>query len=241
MHTAIASSAHDGRLVRRSLTRADYDRFLPMVRRIATRLARRLPSHVSLQDLVSCGFVGLTEAFARASAAMPENELEAFVSCRIKGAMLDHLRSLDPAAREARNASRRIARAMASLTRALGREPESCEVAEALGVDEDEYRRMLSTIAGKTSPITETIDLEGIELESHEKSPEEDAGRRMLCAVVSDAIEQLPPRLREIVRLSYVEDLTLREIGAVLGVSESRVCQLHREAMQKLRQTVGAL
>lgn len=216
-------------------------RYAPMVRRIATRLARRLPAHVGLQDLIGYGWMGLTEAFARAPIAMRENEVDAFVSYRVKGAMLDYLRSLDPAAREARNAGRRLTRAQNNLTRSLGRAPEQAEVAAAMGLDEGEYRRLVATVAGVAPPTTETIDLEGLDLESPVRAPDEEAGRRMLCASVADAIAGLPERLREVVRLSYIEECTLREIGQILGVSESRVCQLHAEAMKLLRSTLASV
>ncbi len=131
---------------RRALTRADYDRFQPLVRRLAMRAARRVPSHIKAQDLMGYGWLGLVEAFSRAEATMADEEFEAYASYRIRGAMLDYLRSLDPMARALRSRSRHVSRAIADLTKSLGRQPEEEEIAKALGMDLDAYRETLSDI-----------------------------------------------------------------------------------------------
>ncbi len=225
---------------KRTLSREDYERFLPLVRRIAMRLARRVPSHISIGDLISCGWVGLVEAFARSAPEMPTEEFEAYASHRVRGAMLDYLRGLDPATRQARNASRRVTRSITDLTRDLGRPPEEEEIADALGLDLDGYRNLLTQISSAGMSRLEIVDLDQIDVASDKnEAPDEVADQRMLAAHVAGAIERLPLRLQQVLALYYQEDCTLREIGAVLQVSESRVCQLHAEAMHRLRADIG--
>ncbi|HVY48164.1 MAG TPA: FliA/WhiG family RNA polymerase sigma factor, partial [Minicystis sp.] len=207
--------------------------------RIAMRLARRLPAHVGVADLVSSGWVGLIEAFSRAHDGMPLEEFEAYASHRVKGAMLDYLRSLDPSAREARNASRRVARAIARLSREHGRAPTEAEIADAIGVKLDEYHKTLTDIARAGMARLEIVDLDHVDPASGAPPPDEDADRRLLAQQVAEAIDELPPRLQQILSLYYREDCTLREIGEVLGVTESRVSQLHTEAMHRLRAAIG--
>lgn len=223
----------------KSLTRADYDRFLPLVRRIAMRLARRIPSHISVNDLVSCGWLGLVEAFSRADANMPIEEFEAYASHRVKGAMLDYLRGLDPATRQIRNASRRVTRAIAQLSKQLSRVPDEVEIAKAMNLTLEDYRDMLLMIAGAGMARLEILDVEQLDAMSDSgEAPDEEAGKRMLAELLEGAIGTLPERLQQVLALYYQEDCTLREIGAILNVTESRVSQLHTEAMHRLRAVI---
>jgi RNA polymerase sigma factor for flagellar operon FliA len=225
---------------KRTLTREDYERFLPLVRRIAMRLARRVPSHISIGDLISSGWVGLVEAFSRSGEDMPAEEFEAYASHRVRGAMLDYLRGLDPATRQARNASRRVSRTITELTRVLGRPPEEEEIADALGLDLDAYRSLLGQISSAGMSRLELVDLDQIDaVTDKSEAPDDIAEQRLLAEHVAGAIERLPLRLQQVLALYYQEDCTLREIGAVLQVSESRVCQLHAEAMHRLRAEIG--
>lgn len=225
---------------KRTLTREDYERYLPLVRRIAMRLARRVPSHISIGDLISSGWVGLVEAFSRCGEDMPTEEFEAYASHRVRGAMLDYLRGLDPATRQARNASRRVTRAISDLTHSLGRPPEEEEIADALGLELDAYRTLLTQISSAGMSRLEIVDLDRIDTVTDKSDgPDEIAEQRLLAEVVAEAIERLPLRLQQVLALYYQEDCTLREIGAVLQVSESRVCQLHAEAMHRLRADIG--
>jgi len=211
-----------------------------MVRRIAMRLARRVPSHISIGDLISSGWVGLVEAFSRTEPSMPEEEFEAYASHRVRGAMLDYLRGLDPATRQARNASRRVARTIAELTRSLGRPPEEDEIADAMGLGLEDYRDLLNSISSAGMSRLEIVDLDQIDaLADRQEAPDELAEQRLLADQVAEAIERLPIRLQQILALYYQENCTLREIGAVLQVSESRICQLHAEAMHRLRADIG--
>jgi len=148
---------------KRTLTREDYERFLPLVRRIAMRLARRVPSHIGIGDLISSGWVGLVEAYSRTAEGMPAEEFEAYASHRVRGAMLDYLRGLDPASRQARNASRKVTRTISELTRALERPPEEEEIADALGLDLDGYRALLGQISSAGMSRLELVDLDQID------------------------------------------------------------------------------
>src|SRR5215472_8069169 len=154
MHTAQAHHAvrigpfpSTGMRARRSMDAIAYQRFVPIVRRIAMRLARRVPSSITVADLVGYGWVGLMEAFQRVSKDMPEEEFQAYALYRVRGAMLDYLRSLDPATRDLRRGSRRVACAIRDLSRTLGREPEEVEIAEFLGMGLAPYRGLLAKIA----------------------------------------------------------------------------------------------
>lgn len=224
----------------RTLTRDEYGRFLPMVRRIALKLARRVGAHVQPNDLISAGWVGLLEAFAREGNKLEGEEFEAYASHRVKGAMLDYLRTSDPAARQARNASRRVARACARLRSTLGREPTEAEIAASLGLKEAAYHETLSSLAQAGMARVDLADPEQIErTESGKDDPEEGAGRRQLSAALAGAVGRLPERLQQLLALYYQEECTFREIGLVLGVTESRACQLHAEAVHRLRAAIG--
>lgn len=231
MHTALSTQKKSS-----TLTRDDHDRFLPIVRRIAMRMARRVPREVTVADLVSYGWIGLLEAHKRAG-TMDEGEFEAFASYRIRGAMLDYLRALDPMARSTRALSRRISRTIADETAKLGRAPEESEVANALGIDVEEYRTQLQRVAESGMARLDLGDLD--ELQNHSEATDDLADKAMKKERVAKAIQELPVRLQQVLALYYQEGCTLLQIGQVLGVTEARACQLHSEAMHKLRAIVG--
>lgn len=224
---------------RRALSRADYDRFLPLVRRLAIRVARKVPSHITVNDLVSYGWLGLVEAFSRADPNMPPDELNAYASYRIRGAMLDYLRSLDPTAREIRKRSRDVTNTIARLTKSLERQPEEKEIADAMGLSEDDYREVLAAIAKAGMARLEMLDLDELDMASIEDRPDQEAERHELSKSVATAIRTLPERHQHVLALYYQEECTLREIGSVLGVTESRVSQIHSEAMHRIRAALG--
>ncbi|CAN5924636.1 RNA polymerase sigma factor WhiG [soil metagenome] len=224
---------------RRKLTRSEYERFLPLVRRTAMKLARKLPTTISVADLVSYGWVGLLEAFERASPDMDAQEFEAYALYRIRGAALDHLRSLDPASRAARAQSRAIARSIQKLTKKLARPPEEEEIAADLSLTVEAYRESLDEVGRAGMARLEMLDLDEVQLEAQTKSPDEGAGKKELAGAVTQAIEELPLRLQQVLALYYSEGHTLREVGIVLDVTESRACQLHTEAIHRLRAAVG--
>lgn len=222
---------------RRVSDRATYDRYAPLVRRIAMRVVRRLPATITIDDMISAGWVGLTESLKRCAVTMPEEEVEAYVSHRVRGAMLDYLRSLDPMSRRMRNASRQVTAAVKAVTVRLGRAPEEEEIAAELGLTLPQYQNLMGEIAS-----TDCVTLDLSELSAPRTDPESGpdviASRRELVGRIAEAIEALPERLQLIVGLYYQDDCSLREIGEVLGVTESRICQLHGEAIHRIRASV---
>lgn len=222
--------------VKASTQREIYERYLPIVRRIAMRTVRSLPPSVTIDDVISAGWLGMVEALGRRTPDMTEDHFEAFASYRVRGAILDHLRMLDPMSRKLRGASRRITQVVSELVGRLGRTPEQDEVAAELGLELAEYQRLLGEINDAGFARLEISEVS--EPAATGQSPETITQRRQLVDCVSSAIEQLPERLNLIVGLYYQEECSFREIGEVLGVTESRVCQLHAEAMHIIRATV---
>ena len=210
-----------------------YERYTPLVRRIAMKTVRSLPASVTLDDLLSAGWIGLAEALQRRTPTMDEEQFEAYASHRVQGAILDYLRSLDPLTRKLRGASRRISEATGDLTARLGRAPDEDEIAGELGLPLDGYHQMLMQIAEAGLARLELTEDSGWLAE--QSSPETLATEHELTDQVAAAIDELPERLRTVLGLYYQEECSFREIGAVLGVTESRACQLHTEAVHRIR------
>lgn len=216
--------------------RADRDtfaRYSPLVRRIALRSVRTLPRTLTVDDIVSAGWVGMAEAIRRRPEGMPEEQFEAYASYRIRGAILDYLRALDPLSRKLRNAARRITAATRALTQELGRTPRDEEIARKLEMPMAEYQQTLLDIQDAGF---DRVDGAGpLEPQATSPSPEALATKSELVGNVAGAVEELPERLQIVLGLHYQQECSLREIGEILGVTESRVCQLHAEALQRLR------
>lgn len=224
---------------KRTLSVVEYEKYLPLVRRSAMRLARKVPAHITVADLVSYGWLGLVEAFQRADGTMNDEEFEAYASYRVRGAMLDFLRSLDPTTRSVRAISRNVTKAIAKLSQELGRAPEEGEIAKAMGVSVEAYRQLLTRVGEHGMARLELLDVDQMEVADGGDGAEDLVVKKNLLDAVTESIETLPPRLQQILALYYQEECTMREIGAVLGVSEARVCQLHAEAIHRLRASVG--
>lgn len=213
---------------------------LPLVRRQALALQVRLPASVELDDLIQAGMIGLLDALNRYDAAHGAS-FATFASQRIRGAMLDELRSRDWVPRSVRRNTRMLDEAIRSLEQRLGRAPEDREIAAALGVDLGQYRQLLMDANGsQLVALDELAEEEGEALSGEPQATplaELLEGRRRSDLV--KAIERLPEREKLLLALYYQEDLNLKEIGAVLGVSESRVCQLHSQAVARLRSALA--
>lgn len=217
--------------------------FAPLVKRIAAHLMARLPSSVQIEDLVQNGMIGLLDAIGRFETGHGA-QFETYAVQRIRGAMLDGLRENDWLPRSLRRDMRRIEQMIARLEQERGRQPTETELAEALDMPLPDYQRVLQEARGHQILYFEDFSDEGDEdfLERHFVDDSanplnllEDLGVRQ--ALVS-AIDALPEREKLMMALYYEQDLNLREIGEVLGVTESRVCQLHSQAIARLRSRV---
>lgn len=211
-----------------------------LVKAMASRLAHRLPSQVEVSELISVGVLGLIDAAGRfrPSLGVP---FDAFARRRIQGAMLDSLRDLDWAPRALRKLRRDVDAAIGRLRAELRREPDAAEIAEALNVSEAQYDRMLdqlrsadlATIRQAASSGDGALRLDVI-VDAGE-GPHARLEREELRGHLARALVQLPDRERHILALYYEEELTLAEIGEVIGVGESRVSQLRTQAIARLR------
>ena len=215
-------------------------RFAPLVKRIVYHLMSRLPSSVQVDDLVQNGMMGLLDAINRFEAGLGA-QFETYAAQRIRGAMLDGLRENDWLPRTLRRDFRRIEEAIAKLEQHYGRPPSEQELASALDMSLTDYQKMLQDARGHQLVSFEDLveDSEESFLERHlaDHSAEpskllEDEGLRRLLI---DGIESLPEREKLMMALYYEQDLNLREIGEVMGVSESRVCQMHTQVVARLR------
>jgi RNA polymerase sigma factor for flagellar operon FliA len=213
----------------------EYDRFLPFVRRTAIRLARRVPCDVSVSDLEGSGFVGLIDALSRSNPDAPAAERDAYLVYRIRGAMLDYASSLDARTQAAWAESRRLVRAIAALDRSLGREPEEAEIAEAMGLDGEAYRRLLTTI--------DALGLCRIEILDIDPAADDDGAPDTDCPPLDEqlaaAIAGLPQQLQLILALHHHEQCSAAEIAAVLDLDEPRVVELYAETIHRLRARIG--
>jgi RNA polymerase sigma factor FliA len=221
--------------------------YSPLVKFIAGRMASGLPSHVEETDLISYGLLGLIGAIERFD---PDREIkfETFAVARVKGAIIDELRSLDWVPRSVRARARDVEKAHAELEAELQRAPTDEEMAARLHIGVDEFNEALLEIANSSVLALDDLwtfaDPEGsggaISVldtihDPNAVDPETEAQDSELKDRLADAIESLPERERLVVALYYYETLTLREIGEVLGVTESRVSQLHTKAVLALR------
>jgi len=217
---------------------------LPIVRFLARRIHERLPQHVDIEDLVSAGVVGLMDAFSKFDPAK-KVQFRSYAQFRIRGAILDSLRTLDWSPRELRRKGRAVEEAIRTLTVRNGSAPGEAEVAAEMGLGLEEYQQLLGDLKG--------LEIGTLHMERNEDSgeeelayipgrPEEDPLFRCLRSEMedrlADAITHLPDRERLVMTLYYYEEMTMREIGMALGVVESRVSQVHASAVAHLR---GAL
>jgi RNA polymerase sigma factor for flagellar operon FliA len=217
-----------------------WQRYVPLVRHEALRLQVRLPASVELDDLLQAGGIGLLNAVERYD-AMQGTAFTTYAVQRIRGAMLDELRSRDWVPRSVRRNAREVARMMQQLEQKLGRPASEAEVAQAMGVSLSEYRQILldtnnSQIFSYDEWQEEHGDSAEPVMEGHEAAnPLHQLLEGNLRQRVIDAIEALPEREKLVLTLYYQEELNLKEIGAVLDVGESRVSQLHSQAIKRLR------
>jgi RNA polymerase sigma factor for flagellar operon FliA len=216
-------------------------KYAGMVRRMAHHLLARLPASVELDDMIQAGMMGLMDALTRYEDTHGA-QFETYAAQRIRGAMLDGLREHDWLPRGVRRAQRRIDKAMQALEHRLGRMPGETEIAQQLEVSLEEYRHLLLEARGAQLVFYEDLS-EGGEggdfFERNVPDPGLDPlarlhDKRFRKALVA-AIEKLPERERMVMGMYYEKEMNLREIAEVLGVTESRICQLHGQAISRLR------
>jgi RNA polymerase sigma factor for flagellar operon FliA len=220
---------------------------LPTVRYLARRIHERLPQHVELDDLVSAGVVGLIDAFTKFD-HKKKVQFKSYAQFRIRGAILDSLRTLDWSPRELRRKGRAVEEAIRAVTQRVGRAPSEQELAREMALTLAEYQALLG-------------DLKGLEIGSLHMERSEDSGDEELAYVpgapeddplfrclkgemkqrLADAIDELPEKERMVLTLYYYEELTMKEIGLTLGVVESRVSQIHSSAVLRLRASLASL
>ncbi|MCE3003551.1 MAG: RNA polymerase sigma factor FliA [Xanthomonadaceae bacterium] len=213
-----------------------------LVRRIAHHLAARLPPGVDVDDLIQAGMIGLIEA-GRQYRGDGGASFETFASFRIRGAMIDELRRGDWTPRSVHRKVREAADAMREIEQRHGRAASSQEVAAAVGLKPDKYQQLMDDAArGQVLSLDATVDASGepaLSPDTHQAGPATLFEQDEFRAVLAEAIASLPDRERTVMALYYQEEMNLREIGAVLGVTESRVCQIHGQALVRLRARMG--
>ncbi|KPU99753.1 flagellar biosynthesis sigma factor [Variovorax paradoxus] len=229
-----------GRLDRDALIR----QHVPLVRRLAHHMIAKLPPNVELDDLIQVGMIGLADALSRFEASQGV-QFETFATQRIRGAMLDELRDGDWLSRGSRKSQKQIEQAVRALEQKLGRAPAESEIADALEMPLADYQSLLGRVRGTQLVYLEDMgggtDAEGESgfLDRHLADADADPmsllkDQRLRQALVG-AIDSLPERERHIMGMYYEQDMNLKEIAAVLGVTESRVSQLHSQSIARLR------
>lgn len=220
--------------------------YSPLVKIVAGKMSMYLGNNVEYDDLVSYGIFGLIDAIDKFD-VHKDVKFETYASLRIKGAILDQIRKMDWIPRTIRQRQRALDTATKEIWQRTGRQPTDEELAEELGMTEDEYYLFISALkitnlvslnefmeAGGNEPAMDT------KKNSYFEQPEEKVSREELSAKLNDALGVLTDREKKVILLYYYEDLTLKEISEVMDVSESRVSQLHTKALKKMRKVLGS-
>lgn len=216
--------------------------YQPLVRRLAHHMMAKLPANIQVDDLIQVGLIGLSEALTRYEVAQGV-QFETFATQRIRGAMLDELRDNDWMSRGSRKNQKEIEQALRRLEHKLGRTPLENEIATDLGMSLSDYQALLSKVQGTQLVYIEDMTRSGDDddsfLDRHAGDSEADPinmlrDQRLRQALVT-AIKALPEREQFIMSMYYEKDMNLKEIAAVLDVTESRICQLHSQSIARLR------
>jgi len=220
---------------------AMFHQHMPLVRRIAHHMIAKLPPNVELDDLIQVGLIGLNDALSRYEVTQGV-QFETFASQRIRGAMLDELRDGDWMSRSSRKSQKDIEQALRRVEQRLGRSPVESEIADELGLSLQDYQSLLGKVRGTQLVCLEDMsgdDGDDDYLDRHVASDAHNPlallqDQRMRMALV-EAIKNLPEREQYVMSMYYEHDMNLKEIAAVIGVTESRVCQLHSQSIARLR------
>ena len=206
----------------------------PLVRRVALQVASRLPTQVELSDLTQAGFLGLLDAASRYDEAKGVR-FSTYAELRIRGSILDGLRELDWVPRSVRRRRRELEAAVGRLEARLERAPNETELAIELGLSVSDL--------GRIEPVAEMVEttdeLDSLVRDPHAIDPHEVLAHRELFRILVDAIDSLNEKERLVMTLYYYEDLTMKGVGEVLGVNESRISQIHKKAVRTLRRRLG--
>lgn len=223
-------------------------KYVPLVKNIVGRLAAKLPIDVAdKEDLINVGIMGLMSALEKFDKTR-NVQFETYATFRIRGAVLDELRAKDWVPRATRSKDNKLENAMAALQKKLGRVPSEDEIAEQLGISLEDYFKLLDD--ARCVPLISTEDLppDYLERYSREDILEEISAGNPLSLLVNmekknnlkNAIDQLPDKERLVLSLYYYEELTMKEAGQVMDLTESRVCQLHAQAVLRLRSMINS-
>ncbi|HEY9173212.1 MAG TPA: FliA/WhiG family RNA polymerase sigma factor [Verrucomicrobiae bacterium] len=219
------------------------EQYLPLVRSAVARLAMTLPDHVDADDLNSAGLVGLLQALRNYDPACGSS-FESYARLRVRGAMLDELRRMDWVPRTVHEKARRIQQALLDLEQKLGRTPTDVEMAKAMKLPLGAYHDLLDEVrpasfvcldAACASEGSEAGSLYEIVTNQEAEDPVDEVSHRELKEIILRRLKQLPEMQRKVLALYYGEDLHLREIAEVFGVTESRICQIHAQAILAIR------
>uniref|UniRef100_UPI0035B0EE2D RNA polymerase sigma factor FliA n=1 Tax=Hylemonella sp. TaxID=2066020 RepID=UPI0035B0EE2D len=227
-----------GQLDRDALIR----QYSPLVRRLAHHMMAKLPPSIQVDDLIQVGLIGLSEALTRFEANQGV-QFETFATQRIRGAMIDELRENDWMSRGSRKSQKEIETALTRLEHRLGRSPSESEIATELGLELAEYQALLYKVKGTQLVYLEDMTGSGEgddgfldrHMVDNEADPMQLLRNQRLRGALVNAIKGLPEREQYIMSMYYEQDMNLKEIAAVLGVTESRVCQLHSQSIARLR------
>ncbi len=217
------------------------EKYLPMIQCVAKRISSRLPDHIHYNDLISSGVIGLMDAIKKYDSKR-NNKFKTYAEFRVRGAILDALRSQDWTPRSIRDKAKRIDKAIKALEQKFSRPPKEKEIAEALQVSLEEYHAMLnqtqeaSIVSIDESSIFNHTE-KGVMLKMLEdtNSSMVKLNQKFVHQIIIDTIKELPERQRIVLSLYYYEECNLRKIGRILKVTESRVSQLHAQAIERLR------
>lgn len=222
--------------------------YAPLIKFIAQKIAVRLPSNIELDDLISAGVIGLMDAIEKYDSSR-DNKFKTYAEFRIRGAILDELRAQDWVPRSIRDKAKLLDKTMVQLEADLGRTATDEEVAKCLNITIDEFHDLVNQVRpvsllpidhATTFSNTDKKSIMDILEGSRTNSPFNQLNVKNIKEVVAVAIEELPERQRLVLSLYYYEDLNLKEIGQVLRVTESRVSQLHAQAVARLRARLAA-
>lgn len=210
---------------------------LPDVRRLAFRLARRIPSHFDVNDLISAGCEGLVHASEDFDSTRGAS-FKAYAMIRVRGAMLDELRNHDTGTRYARDQQKRFSSVVNDLSTKLGRPPKSEEIANELEIPIEKYFQLTERLA-RLPALGRAADLDPDQVEDHDTDIVKAFTQQQQRELLISAIQLLPERSQQILALYYQEECTQAEIGKILDITESRVCQILGESFGKLKATVS--